>query len=370
MFLINNQRLLSLQKNFQKLNFDAFLVSNFYNILYLTGFKGISNEERESWLLITKDKIYFFTDNRYFSSSKKFIYGKVIIISNKNNLIKNLKNIFDERQIKICGIESDNLKVNEFNFLKTKIKKTSFQPTEQLILQQRVIKDKKEIEKIKQACQITDECLKTIIKIIKKGTTEKEVAFKIEFFLKEKNYDLAFYPIVAFDENSSLPHYNTKSGNNKKLGEKGLILIDFGAKFKDYCSDITRVFFLGKPKDEVFNIYQKLLKIQIKTINCCQNNIKSKVVDNFCRKNLKISFSSLEPYFYSHATGHGVGLQIHENPKISFLSEEKITNNQVFTIEPGIYIPQKFGLRIEDVIIIENNKPKILTKFGKEIRIL
>jgi Xaa-Pro aminopeptidase len=370
MFSLNNQRILSFKKNFWRLNLDAFLVSNPNNILYLTGFKGLSEKERESWLFITKNKTYFFTDNRYFSHSKEFINGKIILISSKNTLIENLKLIIENEKIKVCGIEADDLKINEFNTLKTKIAKLIFKPTERIIINQRATKEKEEVKKIEKACQIIDQCLRTITKIIKEGTTEKEIAFRMEFFLKEKGYDLAFSPIIAFDENSAVPHYHTQNGNNKKINQKGIILIDFGVKFKDYCSDITRVFFLGKPNNEVFNVYQKLLTTQTKTISFCQNNIESKAVDNFCRRNLKNNLPSLESYFYSHATGHGVGLEIHEYPKISPLSQDRLLNNQIFTIEPGIYIPKRYGLRIEDTVIIENNKPQILTTFTKKITIL
>ena len=370
MFIFNNQRIILFKKNFLRLNLDAFLVSNPNNIFYLVGFEGLSEKERESWLLVTKNKVYFFTDNRYFSYSKKISNGEIIIISPKNTLIENLQQIIDKEQIRICGVEADDLKINEFNALKIKINNVRFQSIEKLIINQRSIKEKEEIKKIKKACLLADKCLNEIIKLIKKGVTEKEIAFKIEFFLKEKGYDLAFSPIIAFDENSAIPHYNTQNGNNKKINQKGIILIDFGVKFKYYCSDITRVFFLGKPNNEVFNVYQKLLTTQTKTISFCQNNIESKAVDNFCRRNLKNNLPSLESYFYSHATGHGVGLEIHEYPKISPISQDRLLNNQIFTIEPGIYIPKCHGLRIEDTVIIENNKPQILTTFTKKIIIL
>jgi len=370
MFLFNNQRILNTKKVLKNLKLEGFLISSFYNILYLTGFKGLSSSERESWFLVTQNRNYLFTDNRYFLSSKKLQNDQIVVISHKKNLINFLKEIFKKEKIKNCGFEAEDMKVNELNILTTKIKNVKFFPTEKILLNQRAIKDQEEIKKIKKACHISEKCLKTIIKLIKKGVSEKEIAFKIEFFLKEKNFDLAFYPVVAFDENSSIPHYNTQNGNNKKLKNKGIILIDFGVKFKNYCSDITRVFFFKKPKNEIIKIYQKLLSIQKKTINFCQKNRPIKIIDSFCRKNLNKELFSFSSYIYSHATGHGVGLEIHELPNISTKSKEKIVNNQIFTIEPGIYISQQYGLRIEDTILIENSKPKILTQFNKEIMIL
>jgi len=370
MFSFNNQRIKKVKKVLKNLNLDALLISNFYNIIYLTGFQGMSYDSRDSWFLITKFKSYFFTDSRYIASCKNIKNIEIILISYSKNLIFYLEKIFEKEKIVNCGFEEDDLKVSEFNIFLKKIKNINFIPTKKIILEERSIKDKKEIEKIKKACQIGDECLKTITKLIKKGISEKELSFKIEYFIKEKKFDIAFSPIVAFDENSSFPHYNNKISPNKKLKNKGIILIDFGVKFKNYCSDITRVFFLRKPKNKFLNLYEKLLSTQEKTINFCQEGIMTKKIDFFCRKNLEKNLPDFYSYIYSHATGHGIGLEIHELPKISIKSEEKIKNNQIFTIEPGIYIPKEAGLRIEDTILIKDDKIEVLTKFNKNITFL
>jgi len=370
MFFPNNQRILKIKKNFENLNLEAFLISDFYNILYLTGFHGFSSQERESWFLITKNKSYFFTDKRYIFSSKKLKNIELITLSFEKNLLFNLQEIFEKEKITNCGFESDNLRFTEFDLLTNKIKSVKFVSTEKVILKQRAIKDKKEIEKIKKACQIGDECLKKITKLIRKGISEKELAFKIEFFIREKGFDIAFLPIVAFDENSSLPHYNTNRGKNKRLKNKGIILIDFGVKFENYCSDITRIFFLRRPNNNLLNLYQKLLLVQEKTIKFCQKERLAKEIEIFCREALAKELPHFSSYFYSHATGHGVGLETHELPTISIFNENRIDKNQVLTIEPGIYVPKKYGLRIEDTILVEENGTKTLTRFNKKIMIL
>ena len=187
---------------------------------------------------------------------------------------------------------------------------------EKLIIKQREIKDEDEIEKIRKACQIADECLTEIVKIIKVGQTEKEIAFKIEFWLKEKSCDLSFYPIVAIDKNSSLPHYSTKDGEGK-VKKNSIILIDFGAKFQDYHSDITRMIFVGEQSNEIINVYRKLLEAQTKTVKRLKIDNNPVSIDQFCRQLLTFNFKLST---YSHSTGHGVGLQIHEYPKISLSS--------------------------------------------------
>ena len=363
---MQQQKVEKLRKTLKEKNLDGFLVSNFYNILYLSGFKTLVDDEREAWMLITAKNSYLFSDSRYLNvksqnSNLKSTSQILKLITPEKGLVKHLQEIVVEEKIKNLGVEGDDLKLNEFNKLKQELKSVEIVPTEKLIIKQREIKDKFEIEKIRKACQIADKCLEDVVKTIKIGSSEKEIAFKIEFWLKEKNYDLAFYPIIAIDENSSVPHYNTRSGNNKKVKNGSVILIDFGAKYQDYCSDITRMIFVGKPNNEVLNIYQKLLSAQQKTIKQFSNETICKNLDSFCRQQLTNSYS------YPHSTGHGVGLQVHEYPKISQTSIDTLQQNQIFTIEPGVYNEGKWGMRIEDTILVKENKQiDVLTKFGKQ----
>ncbi len=345
------------KKTLQEKNLDAFLVSNFYNIFYLSGFRTLTENEREAWMLITSKNNYLFSDSRYINSEDK----EKRLITPEKGLIKHLQEIFEEEKIKTCGIEADDLKISEFNKLKNYFPKINFIETEKLLLKQREIKDEKEIEKIKKACGIADQCLSEIIKIIKIGQTEKEIAFKIEFWLKEKGYDLAFYPIVAIDKNSSIIHYDTRNGNNKKIKKNSVILMDFGVKYQNYLSDITRMIFFGKPTDKQINVYQNLLSIQEKTLKNSYSKTTQEI-DQYCRKLIK----EKNLPNYPHSTGHGVGLEIHEYPKISPNSQDQLLENQVITIEPGVYFQEKWGMRIEDTVLVKKNNLETLTKFTKE----
>lgn len=365
------QRLNQFKKIIKQNNFDAFLVSNFYNILYLSNFKTLTENEREAWFLITNKNAYLFSDSRYLDNKVNFRTDafSTKLISPEKGLLEYLKEIFEKEKIKNCALEGDNLKISEFNFLKKNLPKINFINTEKLLIKIREIKDVEEIKKIKKACEISDKCLSEIIKNIKVGQTEKEIAFKIEFWLKEKGYDLAFYPITAIDENSATIHYDTREGNNKKIKKNSLILIDFGAKYQNYLSDMTRIIFIGKPTNEQINVYHKLLNAQKKTIAYAnqsgkqdrENKIKN--IDIYCRQLLTKSY--LLPN-YPHSTGHGVGLEIHEYPKISPVSEDKLLKNQVITIEPGVYFQGKWGMRIEDTVLINKNQVEILTRFDKK----
>ena len=359
------KRIDKLKQTIKEKNLDGLLVSNFYNILYLTGFKTLTENEREAFCLVTNNNTYLMTDKRYIDTKIKNQNSKIKInlTTPKKKLIQHIQEITKDEKIRRLGIEEENLRVGEFNLLKEKLHRVELISTNQLIIILREIKEVEEIKKIKKACEISDQCLKEIIKTISIGQTEKEIAWKIERWLKEKCYDTAFDPIVAIDKNSSIPHYLTKEGT-ACVRRGSIILIDFGVKHKDYCSDITRMIFMSRPKQEIINTYNKLLSIQKKTINRL-NAIKFlKEIDADCR--LQIIDNRLP--LYPHSTGHGIGLEVHEYPKVSINSQDQLEANQVFTIEPGIYFQGKWGLRIEDTVYVNNNHEiEILTKFPKMI---
>lgn len=381
-----NDRIKKLRLILSQNGLDAILISNFFNILYLTGFKTLSPTEREAWLLITKNDAYLFTDGRYYEKNEKLKFKnqklKIKLITASKSLLQYLnKIVIDEKIIKL-GFEADDLKYTEYQRIKLEMQNfVSLQliPTEKLIIKQREIKEDEEIDKIKKACLITNQCLKEIIKTIKTNQTEKEIAFKIEYWLKNRGYDLAFFPIVAIDENTSLPHYDTKNNGQKKIKKNSVILIDFGVHYQNYLSDITRMVFINRPKPEKINQYQLLLDAQQKTIERLKKENRAKEIDLFCRQliqpfltqSTKSTNSKQIKPTYPHSTGHGLGLEIHEFPKISSSSKDLIKKNQVFTIEPGIYFPGKFGLRIEDTIWMKEEKnPQVITKFAKNMIVI
>mgnify|MGYP001612824053 FL=1 len=360
-------RIEKLRKILIEKNLDGFLVSNFFNILYLTGFKTLTADEREAWTLVTKNDVYLFTDSRYIIDNKNFILK---LITPEKGLIKNLQEIVEEEKIQRLGFEGEDLKVNELQRMKDFLTNIELISLEKLIIKIREIKDEAEIDSLRRSCQIADQCLEEIVKTIKVGATEKEIAFKIEFWLKEKKQDLSFYPIVAVDKNSAVPHYDTRAGNDERVKKNSVILIDYGAKFKDYHSDTTRMVFIGRPTDEMTNIYKALLNAQEKTVERLKTDNNPVSVDQFCRKVLSTNYPLL-PTTYKHSTGHGVGLQIHEFPKISFTSIDVLLPNQVITIEPGVYLENKWGMRVEDTVFIkEMGEIEVLTKFNKGLLII
>lgn len=371
------KRVERVRNSLTKEKIDAILISNFYNILYLTGFKGLSSQEREAWAVITKTKVFLMTDARYFDQvtsnpASPRLRGagnkrETKLISAEKNLITNLQEIITGEKIKTLGFEAEDLKVLEYTKFKSNLE-VQLISTKNILSYIRSVKDEIEISRISRACQLADQCLKKIIKTISLGQTEKEIAWKIASLLRESDSELAFSPIVAVDENSALIHYDTKTNGQGRVKKGSIILIDFGARHQDYLSDMTRMVFFGKPKNVILKTYHTLLNTQAKTINELKRSTDPKHIDSFCRKLL--TFNS-ELLTYPHSTGHGVGLEIHEYPKISAQSDDVLVKGNVITIEPGIYLPGKFGIRIEDTVYLAaDKKPVVLTKTEKKALIL
>ena len=234
----------------------------------------------------------------------------------------------------------------------------NLEETEYLIEKKRMIKDEEEINLIKEACNITDECFKHICDFIKIGKTEKEIAFEIDnFFLEHGAEGAAFETIVASGKNSSKPH---GVPTDKKIEAGDTITIDMGCRYKGYVSDMTRTVFAGFVPTQVKSVYDLVLKNQFQTLKEMREGISIPVLSRMVEGDFKIN-----GYNLVHALGHGVGLDIHEIPIISGKNDGILKENMVVTSEPGIYIPNKFGIRIEDTVLITKNGCINLTKSDK-----
>jgi len=356
------QRIEALRKKNQLEGISAFLVSNFHNILYLTGFETLTKDEREGFVFITGKNAYVFTDARYTYEGDAAILK---FLEPDRGLIVQLKEICTSENIKSIGFEAEDITYQEYNLLSSLLSDTKFVPTKETVVRLREIKEKEEINNIRIACELTDEVMREIIPFVVAGTTERELAIKLDSLIKVKRKEPSFDPIVAIDVQSAVPHYNSKNGHNK-ITNASVILLDFGIAHNGYASDITRMVFQKKAPTEAVSAYKKLLEVQTKTIERVEHISELNLVDVFCREEIK----TRELPDFSHSTGHGVGLEVHEYPKISFNSQDKKTEGQVFTIEPGIYLEGKWGMRIEDTILIENGQAKALTSFPKELLVL
>lgn len=328
---------------------DAVLISDVSNIEYLTGYSNFSKDEREAYIFLGENFGYIITDGRYTEAIKKEVPHLTLF---ERGHQRSAEHLFrkHQKEIKKLGIEEDNLTVAEAKTLKKHFKNTKHFDVKKL----RSIKTKEEITKIEKACKIGDLAFAYILKKIKIGVSEKEIAGELEKIIKEHRAEISFPPIIAFGKNSAIPHHQT---GDSKLEEGQIILLDFGAKLNGYCSDMTRTVFFGKPSERQKKIYETVLGAQQKAINFVKKQVKAKAVDKVARDYIKSKGFPDIP----HSLGHGIGLEVHEHPSLSPKSKDILKEGMVFSIEPGIYLPGFGGIRIEDLFVLEKNGLRQLT---------
>lgn len=345
-------RIKNIKKKLLEEKVDAILISSVSNIVYLTGFANFSKDEKEAYIFIGKDFGYIITDGRYSEAVKKQVSHLTLFERGHKNPMEHL---FKKHKIKKLGIEEDNLTVSEHKVISKHFKNIKHFEIS------RSIKTKEEISKIEKACKLGDLVFEYILKKIKPGVSEKEIAFELEVFVKKNGADLSFPSIIAFGKNSSVPHHQT---GNTILDKEQIVLLDFGIKFENYCSDMTRTVFFGKPSDKQKRIYETVLKAQQKTISAIKTGERKtaklhKIADEYFKS---CGFSAIP-----HSLGHGIGLEVHEHPSLSPKSKEALKEGMVFSIEPGVYIPEFGGVRIEDLFVLEKQSLRQLTSSSKSI---
>lgn len=351
----------------EKKNLDAALISDVYDICYLTGFSNFAVEERGAFLLIAKKGSYVITDGRYAEAVRIQVpHFTLIERTAREPLDKILKTLAKKHTTKKLGFDENNITFAEHKLLARCFNDLNHFSISDL----RMIKHPSEMNNIKKACSIGDTAFKHILKRVKHGITEKQLAFELEMFIKKQGADLSFPSIVAFGANSSVPHHQT---GDTKLKANSFVLLDFGVKFKNYCSDMTRTVVFGKANDKQKKMYQTVLAAQqrateylnqeLRIKNYGKGGIKAFHVDKVARDYiLNQDFPSIP-----HSLGHGIGIEVHEAPLLSLKSKQILENGMVFSIEPGIYLPNFGGVRIEDLFGIQSNKLIQLTKSPKNL---
>lgn len=333
-------------------NMQGMIITNPINIRYLTGLKA------EGTLLITRKENFFLTDARYLEEVKSIltINDEIIVNDIVNISMDDYENFF--LFCENVGFEENYVTYAMYKKYLERYKIHNLEETEYMIEKQRMIKDEEEIGYIEKACYITDECFKHICDYIKIGMTEKDIAYEIEnFFIENGAEGLAFDTIVASGRNSSKPH---AMPTEKKIEAGDAITIDMGCKYKGYCSDMTRTIFAGYVPMHIKNVYDLVLKNQNLTLKELRDGASTRFICRMVQNDFKINGHDLV-----HSLGHGVGLDIHEIPYINGKNDNILKANMVVTSEPGIYIPNNFGVRIEDTILITKSGCISLTKSDK-----
>jgi Xaa-Pro aminopeptidase len=349
----------NLKKKLLENKIEGLAVFKDENIFYLTGFYG---SETGSIAVITQKETVLLTHFIHFEQASKSISAKnTRIIKFLSQKFNKLSEILSEMDIKYCGFEGSS--ISHDGFLKAgeilKEKGIEITNTPGLVEELRLIKDECEIEAIKKSCKITQDSFELILKKSSAGIREFSeigLAFEIEAnMIKKGASGLSFDLVIANNSVSSLPHNDP----SEKIITDGLLLFDIGCKYKHYCSDFTRTIFLDGQKDskdtdkikKLKQIYDIVLQAQVKALESCKAGMTCKELDRISR-----DFIEEKGYgkFFGHGLGHGVGLEIHELPAVSFIDDTTLKENMVITIEPGIYLEGTGGVRIEDIVLVKD----------------
>ncbi len=321
-------RINTLREKMAGLELDGMIIENPINICYLTGIQA------EGTLIITEKDNLFITDGRYIEelNNSLTIDDEILVLSIHTLEKEEYFKIFEN--CKKVGFEEEYITYAEYTNIIRKYRIKEAIETDGLIEKMREIKDQNEIACIEKACNITDSCFLHIIDYIRPGMSEKDIAIEMQKFIIENGADgLAFDTIVASGENSSKPH---AMPTNRIIQKGDAIILDFGAKYKGYCSDMTRTIFIGETTDEEKELYEFVLNVQTRAFNKYKNNADCMEIATSVQKELYSHNFNL-----IHALGHGVGLEIHEKPVLSTKSNYTLKQDMVVTNEPGIYIPRK-----------------------------
>lgn len=341
------KRIETIRTGLSKSKADCLIVTKPANVSYVTAFSG-----DDSWAVITPKNVYLLTDSRYTEQARKQCQGCKIIQRTKSlpqvasNLLKKLKSVRSPAIEKSASIA-------ELGALKKHLK-TRLKTVDNIIESVRCIKDNGEITAIKKAVQIAAQAFKQIRWFIKAGITENELAGRLDFEIRKAGAINSFDTIVAFGPNASRPHHQP---GGRKLKKNDTILIDFGAMLDGYCCDLTRCFTVGKTSRFYEKVYNAVQEAQSAAINMVKAGVEINRVDAAARRVIK----NYGLPVYGHGTGHGLGLEVHELPTVAEKIQGELQAGMVLTIEPGVYMPGKLGVRIEDDILVTKTGCKILT---------
>jgi len=335
---------------------SAILISNHKNRLYLSGFSGSSG-----FLIITPSKLFLATDFRYSEQAKQQT-PLFNLFEISGEMSKWLPAWLDTIGTSELAFESSDITFEKHSQMESILSSigVKLKPSSGIIENIRKTKEAEEIELIRKAAAICDDAMSHIANILLPGKTEREIAWEIESYLRlHESQTLPFEVIVAAGNNASMPHHRP---SDYLLKTNEPIIIDFGANYLGYASDITRTFFLGKPTEQYCRIYETVLKAQEVSLSSIHSGISGKDADRLARTVIK---SAGYGECFGHGLGHGLGLDIHESPRLGSLSSDILADGMVFTVEPGIYIPGWGGVRIEDSVTLKDGKISVLSHAKK-----
>ena len=350
---------------FKKLKFpknaDAVLITSDINRRYFTGMKSSAG-----FVIAFPEKAYLIIDFRYIEKAKKTARNCEVI--EQNVIVEQITELMRKHKAKKLAIESMDLTIHRLEIFKSKMPEIEFITTDELsnaIYDIRSVKTEDEIEKIQKAQKIAEKAFENILGFICPGVTEREIALRLDSFMLENGAEaLSFETIALAGTNTSMPH-GVPSDNKVQSGD--FVLMDFGAVYEGYHSDMTRTVCVGQPNDKMKKVYNIVLEAQMKALETVKSGIIGSDLDKIARDYIE---NNGYGDTFGHSLGHGVGMEIHEYPNASSKSKTVFEPNMVVTIEPGIYIPEEFGVRIEDFVVVTEKSCLNLTKCPKKMIIL
>lgn len=338
---------------------DAMMITSESGELYALGFRG------EGLLLITKDGGHYSTDGRYIESAREQVKGvEVYCVGGEHTHLSLAKGYIEANRLNNVGFESGAVTVDEHRRYTQQLP-CILTPAQSLLDELRAAKDEDELEAMRKAQKITDEAFRAVLSFIRAGMTEREVAARLVYEMMRRGADkVSFDPIVAAGPNGSRPH----AVPGDRVIEQGMfVTMDFGCKVDGYCSDMTRTVAVGQPDEEMERVYETVLEAQKAGIAAARAGVTGAEIDAAARR--IIAQAGYGEYF-SHSFGHSLGIDIHESPNASPRETREMPENAVISAEPGIYIPGKFGVRIEDVLILKQGGCEDITRSPRNLIIL
>ncbi len=335
---------------------DQLFVSDLVNVRYLTGFTGTNGA-----CLIGSDELVFFTDFRYTERAKTEVSPEWERPEAERELVPQIVGRMKGR----VGFEDAKLSVRQLARLEAAAgEDVELIPAGDLVEQLRAVKEPEELERIAAAAELSDGVYEWALERGLAGRSERDVARAVEARIRELGAEPSFPPIVAAGENGALPHAEP---GEREIGSGELVVFDMGSLLDGYCSDCTRTFATGDPGDDAREVYEIVLRAQLAALEAVRPAASGKEVDAVARE--MISEAGHGDHF-GHGLGHGVGLEVHEGPRLSSTSEDDLFEGNVVTVEPGIYLAGRFGVRIEDLVVVTADGYRNLSGVPKELQIV
>ena len=353
------KRFQSAQKVLDAQQLDSILFTSLENIRYLCGFSG-----SDGALVLTHDATFFLTDSRYWTQAEEEVISAQIVHYKRK--IDGIASLLADLRLKRIGFESASVTLSLHRALSEKlVDGPTLLPLDSEIRPLRIIKDDDELRSIRRAIDISSRAFQHMTGLIREGVTENEMAFEMEFFMKRNGAEsLGFDIIVASGKRSALPHGRA---SDKRIEKGDLILVDFGSRVQGYHSDETCTVVCGSPSPEQKKVFQTVKEAHDKAIALVRPGIPFSEVDAAARDHIR---NAGYGEYFGHGLGHGVGLAVHEDPTVNADNNAIVQEGMVFTVEPGIYIPDWGGVRLEDMVRVTSQGAEVLTYVPKELRMI